>query len=274
MLRLDQIDLDEVARGRAAVAAEGEPHWLLDLLTGHLVREGPDDPVVADPSVRRAWQLVHPAGSGRRAEYRDMSDFVDLLSDGHARESLDRALSGRLPFGNQEEAARRFDDTLRRFPQLQPAWSAFRSARVRRDAVRWLAEMGYVDPAEADAAARAYADPDPPPPALSPRVDADAIARSVAVDLRALYGDRLQQVLLFGSYARGTAHEESDIDLLVVLDSLESAAREMDAMDDIMWRHTLANLVAITSVPISQQDYERAGTPFLARVRSEARVTS
>lgn len=35
--------------------------------------------------------------------------------------------------------------------------------------------------------------------------------------LRALYGERLDRVVLYGSHARGDAHDESDVDLLVVL---------------------------------------------------------
>ena len=34
---------------------------------------------------------------------------------------------------------------------------------------------------------------------------------------KAFYGDRLVKIILFGSYARGEANEESDVDLLVVL---------------------------------------------------------
>lgn len=39
--------------------------------------------------------------------------------------------------------------------------------------------------------------------------------------LRALLGDRLRDLRLFGSHARGEADEESDIDLLVLVDRLD-----------------------------------------------------
>jgi predicted nucleotidyltransferase len=35
--------------------------------------------------------------------------------------------------------------------------------------------------------------------------------------LQSLYGERLHKVMLFGSYARGEARPDSDIDVLVVL---------------------------------------------------------
>jgi predicted nucleotidyltransferase len=48
--------------------------------------------------------------------------------------------------------------------------------------------------------------------------EVERIAALVAEDLRQLYGQRLRQVLLFGSWARGDATDDSDIDLMVVLD--------------------------------------------------------
>jgi predicted nucleotidyltransferase len=38
--------------------------------------------------------------------------------------------------------------------------------------------------------------------------------------LRAIFGDRLSDVRLFGSFARGEAHEDSDVDVLVLIDGL------------------------------------------------------
>lgn len=38
--------------------------------------------------------------------------------------------------------------------------------------------------------------------------------------LRRLFGERLLELRLFGSYARGEAHEDSDVDVLVLVDGL------------------------------------------------------
>ena len=35
-----------------------------------------------------------------------------------------------------------------------------------------------------------------------------------------MFGERVREVVLFGSYARGEAHEDSDVDVLVVVDGL------------------------------------------------------
>lgn len=50
-----------------------------------------------------------------------------------------------------------------------------------------------------------------------------AVRRSLeayASRLRARFGERLRDVRLFGSYARGEAHEDSDVDVLVLVDGL------------------------------------------------------
>jgi uncharacterized protein len=40
--------------------------------------------------------------------------------------------------------------------------------------------------------------------------------------VRSRFGGRLRQITLFGSQARGDAHADSDVDLLVVVDALPS----------------------------------------------------
>lgn len=47
--------------------------------------------------------------------------------------------------------------------------------------------------------------------------------------LRDVYGDRLKAVILYGSAARGTATDESDVDIMVLVDG---AAQEMRAFED------------------------------------------
>jgi len=50
------------------------------------------------------------------------------------------------------------------------------------------------------------------PTALRPALQA------YATRLRAIFGSRLRDVRLFGSFARGEADEESDVDVLVLID--------------------------------------------------------
>jgi Nucleotidyltransferase domain len=109
-----------------------------------------------------------------------------------------------------------FKDALLDFQGLRQVWFAFHDARMERRAIEWLADRGLVDRGVAEREVRAREDPQLPE--LASGLDPVEIAEAVAGELRALYGRRIRRVLLFGSWARGDAHPESDIDLLVVLD--------------------------------------------------------
>ncbi len=100
-------------------------------------------------------------------------------------------------------------------------------------------------------------------------LDGKAVAGRVARDLREMYGGRLMDVLLFGSWARGDAHSESDIDLLVILDEVPSRQRELARMNDILWRHSLENDTVVTEIPVSAAEWREPGEPFLMRARAE-----
>jgi predicted nucleotidyltransferase len=56
----------------------------------------------------------------------------------------------------------------------------------------------------------------------------DLVTTSIArfrATLEARFGARLRELVLFGSQARGDAHEDSDVDLLVVVDDLTTSER-------------------------------------------------
>src|ERR1700733_8870118 len=61
------------------------------------------------------------------------------------------------------------------------------------------------------------------------------IAEESARRLAQAYRDRLRQVVLFGSWARGQAHEESDVDLVVVLDDVRDRASESERIVEALF---------------------------------------
>lgn len=67
------------------------------------------------------------------------------------------------------------------------------------------------------------------------------------------FGARLREVVLFGSWARGDAHEESDVDVLVVVDGLDETERRevMDAAYDAAASLGADDWVSICPLPYS-----------------------
>jgi uncharacterized protein len=84
-----------------------------------------------------------------------------------------------------------------------------------------------------------------------------------------LYGERLQLLALYGSWARGEANVHSDIDLLVVLDGETPPGQEIDRMIDVITDINLRYNVLLAVVPVSTEDYRTTNSPLLLNVRRE-----
>jgi hypothetical protein len=85
-----------------------------------------------------------------------MAEFAEGISDEPAGRRLARAIEGRGPF-------RRFKNELHDgYPQLLPAWYAFRDARAKRRAVEWLMDNSLIDNDSANHYLAAHRDPDLP----------------------------------------------------------------------------------------------------------------
>jgi len=133
------LNLDEIATALSD-QTDYEHVWLLDPRTGEVAFWTSDtgvdgsnpvdlddlDLVAIDPLPSSVW-------------YRDMVDFVEGISDDSAGRRLGRAISGRGAF-------RRFKDELyEEYPDLVPAWQAFRDARAKRRAIEWLLDQRLID---------------------------------------------------------------------------------------------------------------------------------
>jgi len=73
-----------------------------------------------------------------------------------------------------------------------------------------------------------------------------------------IYGDKLKQLIVYGSYARGRQTESSDIDLAVVLDGKISKTAEISRMIDAITDLNLEYSVLISVYPVSSGDYSTA----------------
>ena len=88
-------------------------------------------------------------------------------------------------------------------------------------------------------------------------------------EIKRLYGKKLKKVILYGSYARGDATKDSDIDLLIVLKGNIVHGEEIDRMIDIITEINLKYGVLLSVYPISENDYFTLNSPLLINVRKE-----
>lgn len=98
--------------------------------------------------------------------------------------------------------------------------------------------------------------------------------RSLLCELRrellSLYGTRLVGVYLFGSQARGDATDESDVDVLVVLDEVANYGAEIARTSEAVGELSLRHGVAISRVFVSEGEWRCGSSTFVATVREEA----
>lgn len=86
------------------------------------------------------------------------------------------------------------------------------------------------------------------------------------------YGDRLSRIILYGSQARNDTHEDSDVDIVIVLSQMESAGDEILGLGDIQNQLCLKYDQLISILPVSESDYLYKQTPLLKNVRNEGIV--
>jgi len=156
VLELKSLDLEEIADALAD-QTDYERCWLINPQTGEVVFWTADtgidgqtpvdlddlDLIGIDPLPSWVW-------------YQDMADFAEAVTDERAGRRLARAIQGKGAF-------RRFKDELHEeYPDLLPAWYAFRDARARRRAVQWLADNSLVDDEEASRYLASQPEPDVP----------------------------------------------------------------------------------------------------------------
>lgn len=97
----------------------------------------------------------------------------------------------------------------------------------------------------------------------------ERLLKDLREELASLYGNRLRGVFVFGSYARGDAAEGSDVDVLIVLDRLDSYGSEIDRTSGIVSRTSLQYGASVSRVFISERDWNNGAGLFLESIREE-----
>ena len=94
-------------------------------------------------------------------------------------------------------------------------------------------------------------------------------------EVRNIYGLCLQKIILFGSYARGDYHAESDVDLMILLDisdlELKAYSQKLTYMT---YDFNMDNDLDIRPIAKSREHFEKwlVNYPFYANINREGVV--
>jgi len=101
------------------------------------------------------------------------------------------------------------------------------------------------------------------------------ILSELAELLHRVYGKRLKEVILYGSVARGTHNEDSDVDILVLVDGDDAMLRDYgERLCDVSTDISLKYLKVFSILDVSYQEYLKWKqiSPFYRNVSEEGVV--
>ena len=93
------------------------------------------------------------------------------------------------------------------------------------------------------------------------------IMKELKAGLVRIYGDNLKDLYLYGSYARGVAQPDSDIDVMIVLNNYESYGREIDRTGELISKLSLDYGISISRVIMKETQWKNSDTPLLRNIR-------
>ncbi|MBI5843135.1 MAG: nucleotidyltransferase domain-containing protein [Deltaproteobacteria bacterium] len=104
---------------------------------------------------------------------------------------------------------------------------------------------------------------------MNPPKNAQAILDKYREGLFAIFGEKLKNVILFGSRARGDSHSGSDIDVLCVMDGPFEYGEMIRKTGELTASLSLDFDAVLSRAFVSEDEYLYCNLPFFQNVRRE-----
>ena len=84
-----------------------------------------------------------------------------------------------------------------------------------------------------------------------------------------MYGEKIKKVILYGSYVRGNATRDSDIDILVLVDESLNPFEVRESLSDLLFDIVLEEGELVSVIAVPEHFYESYNSPFMLNVKKE-----
>lgn len=96
-----------------------------------------------------------------------------------------------------------------------------------------------------------------------------AVLNEIKAAIQQMYGPRFEQMILYGSYARGDEEPESDLDILLVLRNVEDPLEAREQLSPLLWKLALEHQMVFSVLPVDADDFEHRKSPLLLNIARE-----
>ena len=84
-----------------------------------------------------------------------------------------------------------------------------------------------------------------------------------------MYGGKIKKVILYGSFVRGEATRDSDIDILVLIDQPLNPFEVRESLSDLLFDILLEEGELVSVIAVPEHLYENYNSPFFLNVKKE-----
>lgn len=108
---------------------------------------------------------------------------------------------------------------------------------------------------------------------LAPEFPWSDCLEAFLTSLHKAFGKRFSSLWVYGSWARGEAHAESDVDLLIVLKSIDDYWKDSNVVTDMAYEATFGRdrSVVFSTMVVTEKAFLKDMEPLLMNVRREGR---
>ena len=95
------------------------------------------------------------------------------------------------------------------------------------------------------------------------------LVKEIKESLVALYGDAIKKIIVYGSFARGDATEDSDIDLAIVVADRLDPRKVEEALDDLLFSILLERKELVSILAIPESVFKNYRSPVILNAKEE-----
>lgn len=98
------------------------------------------------------------------------------------------------------------------------------------------------------------------------------LINKIKAHLIKIYGEGIKKVILYGSYVRGEATRDSDVDILVLIDQSLNPFEVRESLSDLLFDILLEEGELISVIAVPEHFFENYNSPFMLNVKKEGLV--